>query len=168
MLICWDPNSIDTNTLKVYQQILVYLFPMLTTPIFINTCVVYVRLYWFEKRFKNIGLSFSLSLSPCLSLSLPLTVGRPCTQLPTPASRQELALCPRASDRETVLVRWNKVSMVATSWCCIRLARPPWPTARVRARLRSGVMAVAMAVQSGPVPTRRKKPPSQLALSRSM
>lgn len=29
---------------------------MVTTPIFVNTCVVFVRLYWFEKRFENIGM----------------------------------------------------------------------------------------------------------------
>ena len=98
-----------------------YIFPMLTTPIFINTCVVYVRLYWFEKRFEKIGLS----PSPPLPLSLSLTVGRLCIQLSTPASRQELALCPRVSDTGTVSVRWSKALMVATSWCCIDPASPP-------------------------------------------
>lgn len=46
---------IDGNLLKLYQQLVVYFLPMLTTPIFINTCVVFVRLYWFERRFENIG-----------------------------------------------------------------------------------------------------------------
>ena len=35
-------------------QIVLYIFPMLCTPIFINTFVVFVRLYWFERRFQNI------------------------------------------------------------------------------------------------------------------
>ncbi|KAG0637192.1 cation transport protein-domain-containing protein [Tuber brumale] len=47
-------NTIDANLLKLYQQIVIYFLPMLTTPIFINTLVVFVRLYWFEKRFENI------------------------------------------------------------------------------------------------------------------
>ncbi|PWW71838.1 hypothetical protein C7212DRAFT_231019 [Tuber magnatum] len=47
-------NTIDVNLLKLYQQVVVYFLPMLTTPIFINTFVVFVRLYWFEKRFENI------------------------------------------------------------------------------------------------------------------
>ncbi|KAF8537025.1 cation transport protein-domain-containing protein [Trichophaea hybrida] len=47
-------NTIDTNTLDTYQQVFLYIFPMFTSPIFVNTCVVYVRLRWFEKRFKSI------------------------------------------------------------------------------------------------------------------
>ncbi|KAF8253091.1 hypothetical protein K440DRAFT_534569 [Wilcoxina mikolae CBS 423.85] len=47
-------NTIDTNTLKIYQQAFLSIFPMFTTPIFINTCVVYVRLRWFEKRFESV------------------------------------------------------------------------------------------------------------------
>ncbi|KAG0133775.1 cation transport protein-domain-containing protein [Tuber indicum] len=47
-------NTIDANLLKLYQQVVIYFLPMLTTPIFINTLVVFVRLYWFEKRFENI------------------------------------------------------------------------------------------------------------------
>ncbi|CUS07616.1 unnamed protein product [Tuber aestivum] len=47
-------NTIDINLIKLYQQLVVYFLPMLTTPIFINTIVVFVRLYWFERRFENI------------------------------------------------------------------------------------------------------------------
>lgn len=42
--------------MPLYQQIAIYIVPMVTTPIFVNTCVVFVRLYWFEKRFENIGM----------------------------------------------------------------------------------------------------------------
>lgn len=60
---CFFPlPSVDINTIPLYQQIVIYLIPMITTPIFVNTCVVFVRLYWFEKRFDNIGkpeISFS-------------------------------------------------------------------------------------------------------------
>ncbi|KAH8146762.1 uncharacterized protein LAJ45_09136 [Morchella importuna] len=47
-------NTVDVNTIKLYQQIVMYIVPLITTPIFINTFVVFVRLYWFEKRFENI------------------------------------------------------------------------------------------------------------------
>lgn len=50
---------IDANLLALYQQIVLYFLPTLTTPIFINTMVVFVRLYWFEKRFENIGMNSS-------------------------------------------------------------------------------------------------------------
>ncbi|CAA9963080.1 potassium ion transporter [Pyrenophora teres f. maculata] len=49
-------NTIDINTLALYQQITMYLMTSLCTPIFIHSSVVVVRLYWFEKRFQNIVL----------------------------------------------------------------------------------------------------------------
>lgn len=67
-------NTIDVNTIFLYQQIIFMLGACLCTPIFINTVVVFVRLYWFERRFEHIvkevranrkkgGLSFSKSRS---------------------------------------------------------------------------------------------------------
>ncbi|KAH9224542.1 cation transport protein-domain-containing protein [Leptodontidium sp. 2 PMI_412] len=47
-------NTIDVNALNTLQQAVLYLFPLITTPIFINTVVVLVRIYWFEQRFRNI------------------------------------------------------------------------------------------------------------------
>ncbi|KAI9676440.1 MAG: low affinity potassium transporter [Caeruleum heppii] len=47
-------NSIDVNLISTYQQIIIYLIPMIANPIFIHSFVVFVRLYWFEKRFENI------------------------------------------------------------------------------------------------------------------
>ncbi|GAB1192916.1 hypothetical protein APSETT444_002117 [Aspergillus pseudonomiae] len=47
-------NTIDFNLLKTYQQVILYWVSMLTTPIFINTVLVFVRLYWFEKRFQHV------------------------------------------------------------------------------------------------------------------
>ncbi|KAJ8108480.1 hypothetical protein OPT61_g8143 [Boeremia exigua] len=49
-------NTIDVNTLHLYQQVAVMLITCLCTPIFINTFVVFIRLYWFEKRFQDIVL----------------------------------------------------------------------------------------------------------------
>ncbi len=60
----------DINGLKTYQQVnrihhwlftcitvlqvVLYIWAMIATPIFIHTLVVFVRLYWFHRRFKNI------------------------------------------------------------------------------------------------------------------
>jgi len=47
-------NTIDLNTLYLYQQVVLILVACVCNPIFINTAVVFIRLYWFEKRFKHI------------------------------------------------------------------------------------------------------------------
>jgi len=47
-------NTVDVNTLFLYQQVILMLVACVCNPIFINTMVVFVRLYWFEKRFKHI------------------------------------------------------------------------------------------------------------------
>ncbi|ORY19287.1 cation transport protein-domain-containing protein [Clohesyomyces aquaticus] len=48
-------NTIDINTLFLYQQVVIMLIACMCNPIFINTFVVFVRLYWFEKRFQNVA-----------------------------------------------------------------------------------------------------------------
>jgi potassium uptake Trk family protein len=48
-------NTIDLNTLNTWQQMVLYIIPMLTNPITVNTFVVFLRLYWFEKRFQHIA-----------------------------------------------------------------------------------------------------------------
>ena len=47
-------NTINVNDLKLYQQITCFMIANVTNPIFINTVVVLVRLYWFEKRFERV------------------------------------------------------------------------------------------------------------------
>ncbi|KAI9777467.1 MAG: low affinity potassium transporter [Geoglossum umbratile] len=47
-------NTVDINTIRTSQQLILYFIPMIANPIFINTMVVFVRLYWFERRFKHI------------------------------------------------------------------------------------------------------------------
>ncbi|KAK3356950.1 cation transport protein-domain-containing protein [Lasiosphaeria hispida] len=47
-------NTVDFNTLNTAQQIVCFLIPMMANPITINSFVVFLRLYWFEKRFQNI------------------------------------------------------------------------------------------------------------------
>ncbi|KAH6638963.1 cation transport protein-domain-containing protein [Boeremia exigua] len=49
-------NTIDVNQLHLYQQVAVMLITCTCTPIFINTFVVFIRLYWFEKRFQSVVL----------------------------------------------------------------------------------------------------------------
>lgn len=48
-------NTIDVNSLNTYQQMILFFLPFLTNPIAINTFVVFLRLYWFEKRFQHIA-----------------------------------------------------------------------------------------------------------------
>ncbi|KAL4882194.1 cation transport protein-domain-containing protein [Aspergillus karnatakaensis] len=47
-------NTVDFNKLFTYQQVVLYFVSMLTTPIFIHTALVFIRLYWFEKRFQHV------------------------------------------------------------------------------------------------------------------
>jgi potassium uptake Trk family protein len=47
-------NPINVNDLYLYQQIVLMLIACVCNPIFINTSVVFVRLYWFERRFKDL------------------------------------------------------------------------------------------------------------------
>lgn len=47
-------NTIDVNTLRTGQQAMLYLGAMLCNPIVVHSFVVFVRLYWFEKRFKDV------------------------------------------------------------------------------------------------------------------
>ncbi|KAI9763781.1 MAG: low affinity potassium transporter [Geoglossum simile] len=47
-------NTVDINKIKTAQQMVLYIMPMIANPIFINTTVVFIRLYWFEKRFQHI------------------------------------------------------------------------------------------------------------------
>lgn len=49
-------NTIDVNLLRNGQQAMLYLGAMLCNPIVVHSFVVFVRLYWFEKRFKDVVL----------------------------------------------------------------------------------------------------------------
>jgi len=48
-------NTVDFNLLNTFQQIVVFVLAMTSNPITINSFVVFLRLYWFEKRFQNIA-----------------------------------------------------------------------------------------------------------------
>lgn len=47
-------NTVDVNTLHVYQQVVMMLIACIANPVFINTVVVFIRLHWFEKRFQGL------------------------------------------------------------------------------------------------------------------
>ncbi|KAK0389308.1 hypothetical protein NLU13_2883 [Sarocladium strictum] len=46
-------NSVDVNLLNTFQQVVIYIFTMLSSPITLHGSVVFLRLYWFEKRFQH-------------------------------------------------------------------------------------------------------------------
>ncbi|KAJ5151446.1 Low-affinity potassium transport protein [Penicillium canariense] len=47
-------NTVDINKLSLYQQIVLYFVAIFCTPIFIHSALVFIRLYWFEKRFQHV------------------------------------------------------------------------------------------------------------------
>lgn len=47
-------NPVDVNLLNTFQQVVVFLMAMMSNPITLNSFVVFLRLYWFEKRFQGI------------------------------------------------------------------------------------------------------------------
>lgn len=46
-------NPVDVNKLNTFQQSLIYFFALTSNPITLHSCVVFLRLYWFEKRFQG-------------------------------------------------------------------------------------------------------------------
>ncbi|EJT74688.1 hypothetical protein GGTG_08526 [Gaeumannomyces tritici R3-111a-1] len=47
-------NTIDVKELKTYQQLFIYVIPIITNLCFVNVMVVVIRLYWFQKRMKTL------------------------------------------------------------------------------------------------------------------
>ncbi|KAI1134150.1 potassium transport protein TRK1/TRK2 [Hypoxylon sp. FL0543] len=47
-------NTVDVNLLNTFQQLVIYFLAMMSNPITIHSSVVFLRLYWFEKRFQHI------------------------------------------------------------------------------------------------------------------
>ncbi|KAI0023199.1 potassium transport protein TRK1/TRK2 [Xylariomycetidae sp. FL0641] len=47
-------NTVDMNLLNTFQQLVIYFCSLLSNPITIHSSVVFLRLYWFEKRFQHI------------------------------------------------------------------------------------------------------------------
>jgi hypothetical protein len=49
-----ERSSRDADLESDSSQIVIYSIAMVANPIFVNTAVVFIRLYWFERRFRNI------------------------------------------------------------------------------------------------------------------
>lgn len=49
-------NTVDIPAISLWQQMLLYLLPMITTPIFINSSLVFMRLNWFEKKIHGVNV----------------------------------------------------------------------------------------------------------------
>jgi hypothetical protein len=47
---------VDVKALFTYQQVFLYIVPIVTNLGFINVIVVVVRLRWFQQRFKGLGM----------------------------------------------------------------------------------------------------------------
>jgi hypothetical protein len=63
------------NDLETYQQVFLYVVPIITNIMFINGMVVLVRLYWFRLRLKEeIGMSFSFPHPPSPSCNQQVAV----------------------------------------------------------------------------------------------
>lgn len=46
-------NPVNLNDLNLFQQICIYVFTLTSNPITLHSSVVFLRLYWFEKRFQG-------------------------------------------------------------------------------------------------------------------
>jgi potassium uptake Trk family protein len=49
-------NTVNINDINTWQQVALHCIAMCGNPITINTFVVFLRLYWFEKRFQHIAM----------------------------------------------------------------------------------------------------------------
>ena len=47
-------NTVDLNLMHTGQQFMLYIAAMFCNPIVVHSAVVFVRLYWFERRFKDV------------------------------------------------------------------------------------------------------------------
>lgn len=47
-------NPVDVNKLNTFQQVAIMIFSMMSNPMAINSFVVFLRLFWFEKKFQDL------------------------------------------------------------------------------------------------------------------
>jgi hypothetical protein len=50
-------NTVDVKALKTYQQLVIYIIPVITNLGFVHPAVIAVRLYWFKKKLRSFGAS---------------------------------------------------------------------------------------------------------------
>jgi hypothetical protein len=93
--------------MKLYQQLVVYVLPIISNIGFIGIVVVVVRLYWFEKRLKTVGKLLTLTDT---------FDGRNVT---------DIIKAPRYSDRilEHFVYKTKMRKIPRPTWCRKRVAR---------------------------------------------
>nr|AAC41667.1 K+ transporter homologue [Schizosaccharomyces pombe] len=47
-------NSVDLNSLSIWQQFILYGFTAITVPIWMHGSISFIRLYWFRRKFKDV------------------------------------------------------------------------------------------------------------------
>ncbi|KAI9162701.1 Low-affinity potassium transport protein [Paramyrothecium foliicola] len=57
-------NTVDVKDLKTYQQVYIYIIPIITNLGFINIAVVIARIYWFRQRMESTGSAPIARLHP--------------------------------------------------------------------------------------------------------
>ncbi|KAK1589954.1 cation transporter [Colletotrichum navitas] len=67
-------NTVDVKDLKTYQQVYIYVIPIITNLMFVNMMVVVARLYWFRQRLRSIAAT-ELGNSDDLEANPPLENG---------------------------------------------------------------------------------------------
>ncbi|PGH15107.1 hypothetical protein AJ79_02633 [Helicocarpus griseus UAMH5409] len=89
-------STVDVNTMRTYQQVVIYITPLIANLSVINLVVVLVRLYWFETRFKDIGNSLPILKRSLSSIS---PIGVTALQTSFRMSRQRSFDRPRSSGK---------------------------------------------------------------------
>lgn len=83
-------NTVDVKDLKLAQQLVIYFFPIITNLATVNIITVVIRIWYFEKRFREIGGFAPRLLRRCWVLCLLLPLGpRVLKERRTPKKRFE-------------------------------------------------------------------------------
>ncbi|CUM67505.1 uncharacterized protein PRCAT00005204001 [Priceomyces carsonii] len=85
-------NTIDLNNIDLYQQIVIYVVCIFTTPIFIHGSLLFVRLYWFERQFDDIKVTSKLNFKMRRSATLAARGDMPAATTRNTASNRILGL----------------------------------------------------------------------------
>lgn len=85
-------NTVNLNELRLLQQILVYIFTTMCTPIFIHSSLLCIRLFWFERQFDDIKESSKLDHKMRKSATLAARSNTKDSTKMNTANNQELGL----------------------------------------------------------------------------
>lgn len=95
-------NTVNLNELRLLQQIFVYIFTTLCTPIFIHSSLLCIRLFWFERQFDNIKESSKLDHKMRKSATLAARSNTKDSTRMNTATNQELGLEQRSLPQKEV------------------------------------------------------------------